>query len=38
MFTLKNYKKEAVRELKDKVNHLFGLEESKVCIFKAPTG
>jgi type III restriction enzyme len=38
MFTLKNYQKEAVRELKDKVNHLFGLEESKVCIFKAPTG
>lgn len=38
MFTLKNYQQEAVRELKDKVNHLLGLGESRVCIFKAPTG
>lgn len=38
MISLKDYQKEAVDELKDRVNKLLDKAGNQVCIFKAPTG
>ena len=38
MIELKLYQEEAVDDLKRKVNRLLTCAESKVCVFKAPTG
>ncbi|EKD57740.1 MAG: hypothetical protein ACD_57C00162G0002 [uncultured bacterium] len=38
IFEFKNYQENAVVKLKQEVNELLDADESKVCIFKAPTG
>lgn len=38
MIILKDYQKEAVTELKEKVNKLLNKPNNPICIFKAPTG
>lgn len=38
MISLKDYQKEAVEELKERVNKLLDKAGNQVCIFKAPTG
>lgn len=35
---LKDYQEEAIEQLKNKTNELLDFSESKVCVFKAPTG
>jgi type III restriction enzyme len=38
IFEFKDYQENAVVKLKREINELLNVEESKVCIFKAPTG
>ena len=38
MTSLKDYQKDAIDELKDRINKLLDKAGNPVCIFKAPTG
>lgn len=38
MFKLRNYQEHHIHELKEKINEFLGLESSKICVFKSPTG
>ncbi len=38
MISLKDYQKEAVDELRERVNKLLDKAGNQICIFKAPTG
>ena len=38
IFEFKDYQENAVVKLKREINELLNVEESKVCVFKAPTG
>jgi superfamily II DNA or RNA helicase len=38
MIELKQYQENAIEELNEKIDELLDFSESKVCIFKAPTG
>src|SRR3989344_4693262 len=38
MIELKDYQEKAIEKLKDEVNELLEADDSKICVFKAPTG
>jgi len=38
MITLRNYQKDAIAELKERINRLLDKPNNPVCVFKAPTG
>ena len=38
IFEFKDYQENAVVKLKREINELLNVEESKICVFKAPTG
>lgn len=38
MMELKGYQKDAVKRLKDNVDHILNSGESQVCVFQSPTG
>ena len=38
MITLRNYQKDAIVELKERINRLLDKPNNPVCVFKAPTG
>ena len=38
MIELKDYQEKAIEKLKDEVNELLEADDSKICVFKSPTG
>lgn len=38
MIELKEYQENAIEDLKNEVNKLLDFSESKICVFKSPTG